>query len=67
MCAEWDRFNGVEHDQPFKYTEEHRNLIVETIQTVLDKIPDIQERTGRLYNLEYTPCESASYTLGRKV
>lgn len=67
MCAEWDRFNGVEHDQPFKYTEEHRNLIVETIQTVLDKIPDIQERTGHLYNLEYTPCESASYTLGRKV
>lgn len=42
---------------------EARNLALKILDYMRDRIQDIQEHTGHMYNLEATPAESASFRL----
>jgi len=44
---------------------EARNFALEVLDFMREKIQEIQEETGNMYNLEATPAEGASYRLAR--
>ena len=46
-------------------SEKGRSWAIEVLEFMTDKIAEIQEETGNLYNLEASPAESASYRLAR--
>lgn len=47
-------------------TPEGRQLTVDVLQFMRARLADFQERSGRLFNLEFTPAESAAYRLALK-
>lgn len=47
-------------------TSEGRNLIIEVIHFMRGVLADYQEKSDYLFNLEYTPAESAAYRLALK-
>ena len=46
-------------------TEEGRDLAIEIMSFIREKLIKFQEETGNLYNLEATPAESTSYRLAK--
>jgi len=48
-------------------TEEGRKMAVKTLNFMRDKLTQYQEETGNFYNLEASPCESATYRFVRKI
>jgi len=46
-------------------SEEGRELAVDTLNFMRDRLKEFQEDTGSLYNLEATPAESAAYRLAK--
>lgn len=46
-------------------TEEGKQLAIETLNFMKDKLREFQQETGNLYNLEATPAESTSYRLAK--
>ena len=51
--------NGIE-------TKEGRDFAVKALNFMRDKLSQFQEETGSLYNLEATPCESATFRFAKK-
>lgn len=47
-------------------TAEGRQLTVDVLHFMRNLLADFQERSGRLFNLEFTPAESAAYRLALK-
>lgn len=47
-------------------SEEGKNLSVDVLNYMRNKLSDFQEETGSLYNLEATPAESTTYRLASK-
>ncbi|MFH1209390.1 MAG: ribonucleoside triphosphate reductase [archaeon] len=46
-------------------TEQGKQLAIETLNFMRDKLKEFQRETGNLYNLEATPAESTAYRLAR--
>ena len=46
-------------------TEEGKQLTIDTLEFMRDKLKEFQEETGSLYNLEATPAESTAYRLAK--
>ena len=46
-------------------TPEGRAMAIEILDFMREKLADIQEKTGNIYNLEATPAEGTSYRLAR--
>ena len=46
--------------------EEGKNLSMEVLEYMRERLRDFQEETGNLYNLEATPAESTAYRLALK-
>ena len=51
--------NGIE-------TREGREFAIKALNFMRTKLSQFQEETGNLYNLEATPCESATYRFAKK-
>lgn len=47
-------------------TDDGKEFIISTLNTMRDALQEIQKETGNLYNLEATPAESTSYRFARK-
>jgi ribonucleoside-triphosphate reductase len=47
-------------------TEEGKAFAIEVLHFMRKKLQEYQEETGHLYNLEATPCESATYRFAKK-
>ncbi|NOZ80831.1 MAG: ribonucleoside triphosphate reductase [DPANN group archaeon] len=48
------------------HTKEGRAFALKVIHHIREKMTRFQEETGNLYNLEATPCESATYRFAKK-
>lgn len=46
-------------------TTEGRDFTIEVVNFMKEQIADFQEETGELFNLEYTPAESAAYRMAK--
>lgn len=46
-------------------TKEGREFALETLEFMLDKLREFQNETGNLYNLEASPCESATFRMAK--
>ena len=46
-------------------TTEGRDFTIEIVNFMKEQIADFQEETGELFNLEYTPAESAAYRMAK--
>ena len=47
-------------------TKSGRNIAIKALHVIREKLKKIQEDTGNLYNLEASPCESATYRFAKK-
>ncbi len=47
-------------------SDEGRALALQSLRYMREKLAKYQEETGNLYNLEASPCESATYRFARK-
>lgn len=47
-------------------TKEGKKLAIKTLDFIREKLSEYQEETGNLYNLEASPCESATYRFAKE-